>query len=444
MSAPRVIDPADAILDRLVALHPKTIDLSLDRMWRVLAALGHPERRLPPVVHIAGTNGKGSTSATMLAILEAVGKQVHAYSSPHLVRFNERVRLGAAGGGGFVADDDLAAALARVEDRNAGDPITIFEITTAAALDLFATHPADMLLLEVGLGGRLDATNVVETPLASVITSISHDHESYLGSDIRDIAAEKAGILKPGVPAVVAPQSDPVSEVIERQAARVGAPLFLGGRDWMVHEEHGRLVYQDEGGLLDLPAPRLLGAHQFINTGLAIATLRAIGELPDVATIERALAKVNWPARMQRLTHGALFDLAPEDCELWLDGGHNPAAGRAIATLLADFEDRAARPLVLVAGMLTTKDLVGFFEPFVGLARDVLTVPIVDTEAAAEPGELADAARAAGLPARPFASIEAALSYLADEPFDQPPRIVICGSLYLAGEVLRANGTPPV
>lgn len=443
MTTPLVIDQADAILDRLIALHPKKIDLSLDRMRRLLAALDHPERRLPPVVHIAGTNGKGSTSATMRAILEAAGKLVHVYTSPHLVHFHERVRLGAEGGGEFVSDSELAAALMRAENRNADRPITIFEITTAAALDLFSTHPADMLLLEVGLGGRLDATNVVDRPLISVITPISHDHETYLGTELADIAREKAGILKPGVPAVVAPQTDAVSAVLERRAQEVGAPLILGGRDWTVYEEHGRLVYQDDGGLLDLPAPRLIGGHQYVNTGLAIAVLRALGDMPETATLERGLADVEWPARMQRLRHGDLVEIAPEDAELWLDGGHNPAAARAIATVLADLEDRATRPLVLITGMLTTKDLVGFFEPFAGLARDVLTVPIEHTDAAADPGELADAARRAGLPARPMQSIEAALRNLAAEPFDQPPRILICGSLYLAGEALTANNTPP-
>lgn len=443
MTPPVVMDDASAILDRLVALHPKTIDLSLDRMESVLKALDHPEKRLPPVIHIAGTNGKGSTSATLRAIFEAAGKTVHVYTSPHLVRFNERVRLGRPDGGEFVSDAELAVALIRAEERNGGQPITIFEITTAAALELFANHPADVLLLEVGLGGELDATNVVEKPLISLITPISHDHESYLGSDIAEIAAAKAGILKPGVPAVIAPQTDSVLGVLERRAAHVGAPLVVGGQDWLVHEEHGRLVYQDDGGLLDLPAPRLIGGHQYINTGLAIAALRALGDMPDMTTLERGLTEVDWPARMQRLTHGDLYAIAPEEAELWLDGGHNPAAARAIATVLADLEDRATRPLVLIAGLLTTKDLVGYFEPFAGLAREVITVPIEHTDAAADPGELADAARKAGLPARPATSVETALRMLADEPFDMPPRILIGGSLYLAGEVLSANNTPP-
>ncbi|MBK5950240.1 bifunctional folylpolyglutamate synthase/dihydrofolate synthase [Rhodobium orientis] len=443
MNLPTIPETADAILERLVALHPKSIDLSLDRMWQVLAALDHPERRLPPVIHIAGTNGKGSTSATLKAVLEAAGKSVHVYTSPHLVRFNERVRLGAKGGGRFVSDVALAEALLKAEDLNGGSPITIFEITTAAAFDLFAAHPADYLLLEVGLGGRLDATNVVDRPLATLITPIAFDHEAYLGSDIRDIAREKAGILKKGVPAIVAPQADAVTEVIEARADEIGAPLVLGGRDWMAHEEHGRLVYQDEGGLLDLPAPRLIGDHQFVNTGLALATLRALDRMPPTAEVEAGLAKVDWPARMQRLSFGNLVEEAPEDAELWVDGGHNPAAGQAVATVMADLQDRAPRPLVLIAGMLSTKDPVGFFSHFAGLARDVLTVPIAEVEAAVDPGELADAARDVGLPARPFGSIGAALRHLAAEPFDAPPRILICGSLYLAGEALDLNGTPP-
>ncbi len=437
---------ASIILERLMALHPRKIDLSLDRMRRILAVLDHPERRLPPVIHIAGTNGKGSTSATLRAVLEAAGKAVHVYTSPHLVRFNERIRLGRAGhpdAGALVDDEALAAALAHVEAANAGASITIFEITTATALHLFAENPADVLILETGLGGRLDATNVVDKPLASVITPISHDHESYLGTTLAAIAGEKAGIIKSGVPVIAAPQTDEVAAVLENAAARARAPFVLGGQDWTVHEERGRLVYQDEAGLLDLPAPRLLGAHQYVNSGLAVAVLRATGLQPDAAALEAGFLAVDWPARLQRLTQGDLIEAAPQGADIWLDGGHNPAAGQCIATVMADLEDRSPRPLVLICGMLKTKDNAGFLQPFAGLARSVMTVPIAGVEASMDAEDLADEAREAGLPAEAFASVEDALMTLTGEPFDQPPRILICGSLYLAGTVLAANGTPP-
>src|ERR1700730_5470556 len=287
--------PVDPIIERLSALHPKRIDLSLDRMWRILDALDHPERRLPPVIHVGGTNGKGSTIAFLRAMLEAAGRTVHVYTSPNLVRVNERFRLGRPGGGVLVSAQELADALGECERVNAGSPITVFEITTAAGLLLFARHPADMLLLEVGLGGRLDATNVVERPAATVITSVSLDHVEYLGESIVKIAAEKAGILKPGVPAVIAPQTDEARGVIERQAARLGAPLAMAGEHWLVSQEHGRLVYQDEHGLLDLPRPRLFGRHQLDNAGTAIATLRAVeGFRLPTAAYECGLSTAEW------------------------------------------------------------------------------------------------------------------------------------------------------
>src|SRR6266403_5674664 len=314
----------DAILARLLALHPKRIDLSLDRMWRILDALGHPERRLPPVIHVAGTNGKGSTVAFMRAMLEAAGKSVHVYTSPNLVRINERFRLGRPGGGVLVGDDELGAALADCERRNGEAPITVFEIETAAGLLLFARHPADVLLLEVGLGGRLDATNVIDRPLASVITPVSFDHAEHLGDTLGKIAAEKAGILKPAVPAIVAAQPREALAAIERVAARAKAPVKIAGEDWTATEERGRLVYQDAAGLLDLPAPRLYGRHQFENAGVAIAALRTLGdfELAQNA-FEVGIAKADWPARMQRLSHGRLLALCPPGSELWLDGGHS-------------------------------------------------------------------------------------------------------------------------
>src|SRR5262252_5871701 len=359
----------DSIVARLLTLHPKRIDLSLDRMWRLLGALGHPERQLPPVVHVAGTNGKGSTVAFMRAMLEADGRRVHVYTSPHLVRFNERFRLGNAGGGELVSDEALADALSQCEAANGSAPITVFEIETAAAFLLFARHPADVLLLEVGLGGRLDATNVVECPLAAVITPVSLDHAEFLGDTVALVAAEKAGILKEGVPAIVAAQPREALAVIERQAGRVKAPIRIAGEDWTATEERGRLVYQDDDGLLDLPAPRLYGRHQFENAGVAIAALRAVGNLKlPAAAFETGIAKAEWPARMQRLAHGRLAALCPPGSELWLDGSHNADGGRAIANALADLEERVSRPLVLVVGMLSTKDGESFLRNFAGLA----------------------------------------------------------------------------
>jgi dihydrofolate synthase/folylpolyglutamate synthase len=444
------MERSSAILERLLKLHPREIDLSLDRIERLMAALGNPERRLPPVIHVAGTNGKGSTTAFMRAMLEADGRNVHVYTSPHLVRFHERIRLGAVQGrqdgvqgGRFVDEDELADALIHVEKVNDGKPITQFEITTAAAFQLFAAHPADILLLEVGLGGRLDATNVVSAPLATVITSISIDHEKFLGDTLTAIAHEKAGILKRGRPAIVAPQSDEALIEIEEQAERKGAGLFLANRDWVAYAERGRLTYQDEDGLLDLPSPRLIGRHQFTNAGTAIATLRRAGLGVPSSAIETGLATVEWPARLQRLTSGALVAQAKAGSEIWLDGGHNPGAGLVIAEAMADLEERVPRPLVLIAGMLNTKDPVGFFRPFAGLARHVYTVPVPSSNAGRDPAELAEAAATAGLEAEAAAHVEMALARIGADETSAPPRILICGSLYLAGTVLAANGALP-
>ncbi len=436
--------PVDAIVARLTALHPKLIDLSLDRMWRILAALDHPERKLPPVIHVAGTNGKGSTIAFLRAILEAAGLRVHVYTSPHLVRFNERFRLAASGEGKLVSDAELVSALEECERVNADAPITVFEITTAAALLLFARHPADILLLEVGLGGRLDATNVVERPLATVITPIAIDHTDHLGGSIDQIAVEKAGILKQGVPAIVAAQHRDALSVIERRAARLQAPLSIAGEGWSATEERGRLVYQDEAGLLDLPAPRLYGRHQFENAGLAIATLRAIPSLKiSPAAFEAGIVKADWPARLQRLTHGRLAERVPPGSELWLDGGHNPEGGRAIAAALADLEERVSCPLVLIVGMLATKDCENFLRNFSGLARRVIAVPVPHQEKGLPAETVAEMARAIGFGATSRDSIEDALDAAAKLDLEPPPRILITGSLYLAGEVLKANGTLP-
>jgi len=439
-----VSKPVDAILARLTALHPKRIDLALERIERLLTALGHPERKIAPVIHVAGTNGKGSTVAFLRAILEAAGKRVHTYTSPHLVRFNERFRIAAPGEGILVSDEELSETLEECERANGANDITLFEITTAAAFVLFARHPADVVLMEVGLGGRLDATNVIDRPLATVITPISVDHVDFLGDSLEKIAQEKAGILKRNTLAIVAAQPRDVLAVIERQAARLQAPLKIAGEDWTATEERGRLVYQDDTGLLDLPAPKLYGRHQFENAGLAVATLRAVKALKiGPAAYEKGLIKADWPARLQRLGQGNLAALAPPGSEVWLDGGHNPDGGRAIAAALADLEERVSRPLVLIVGMLATKDSEGFLRNFAGLARRIIAVPVPGAEKGLSAEAVADAARGIGLAATSRDDLDEAFDAVRKLDLEPPPRILITGSLYLAGEVLRENGTLP-
>lgn len=438
----------EPIIARLLALHPKRIDLSLDRMWRILERLDHPERRIPPVIHVAGTNGKGSTVAFMRAMLEAAGKSAHVYTSPHLVRFNERFRLGArnpkeSGGGKLVSDEALAAVLEECERANGSEPITVFEIETAAAFLLFSRHPADVTLLEVGLGGRLDATNVIEKPLACAITPISMDHLEFLGDTLERIAGEKAAILKRDVPAAIAPQPDIALAVIEKEAKRVRAPLRVANEHWSVHEEGGRLVYQDDDGLLDLPRPKLNGRHQLDNAGTAIAALRAAGLPLPLSAFEAGIAKAEWPARMQLLSQGKLKAVAPPDSELWLDGGHNADGARAIAAAVGDLEERVPRPLVLIVGMLSTKDNVGFLRNFAGIARRVIAVPIPNQDKSVPAEALAELARGTGIPAESCDTLEDALVAVRRLDLAPAPRILIAGSLYLAGEVLSQNGTPP-
>ena len=442
-----MIDSSDALMARFLALHPRTIDLSLGRIQHLLARLNHPERRLPPVIHVAGTNGKGSTIAFMRAILEAGGLAAHVYTSPHLVRFHERIRLGAVGGGRFVPEDRLAEAFARCEAVNAGAPITVFEITTAAALLLFSEAPADVLLLEVGLGGRVDATNVIDSPACAVVTPIGRDHAEYLGDTVEAVAGEKAGIFKRGCPAVIAPQDYAQADaVLCARAEVVGAtPILVGNQDFSAHEERGRLVYQDEDGLLDLPRPKLAGRHQIVNAGTAIAALRAAG-FGDIGTeaFEAGLSAVEWPGRLQRLRQGRLAGLLPPGSELWLDGGHNVDGGRILAAAMADLQERGDAPLVLVSALLGTKDAEGFLANFSGLARFLVAVPLAGQMAARPPEEVAEIAGRAGLTAATAPSLEAALTSLGDRAWERPPRVLICGSLYLAGAVLAANGTPPV
>ncbi len=432
------------LIARLSTLHPRSIDLGLERMHRLLARLDHPERKIPPVIHVAGTNGKGSTVAYLRAILEAAGLRVHAFTSPYLVRINECYRLGRVGGGALVGDGDLRGALLHCEAANASEPATLFEIKTAAAFLLFARHPADVALLEVGLGGRLDSTNVIDAPLASVLAPISMDHIEFLGDTLAAIAGEKAAIIKPKVPVVCAEQPAEAMAVIEAQAKAMRAPLFAANEGWHVGVEHGRLVYQDDRGLMDLAAPRLFGRHQFYNAGLAIATLRAIDAFRiSNAAFEAGIVNAEWPARMQRLSSGALIEQGPQASEIWLDGGHNAEGGRVAAAALGDLEERVSRPLVLIVGMMANKDAGAFLANFAGLTRHIIAVPIPDRDNAMPPERLADAARALGMRVEIAGSVEAALQGIARLAYEVPPRILITGSLYLAGPVLALNGTLP-
>ncbi len=419
---------SDAILERMMALHPKVIDLTLDRVWRLLDRLGNPQNDLPPVIHIAGTNGKGSTLAMLRAGLEGAGKTCHAYTSPHLVRFHERIRLA----GDLISEPYLTEILDECYDANGGEPITYFEITTCAALLAFARTPADYTLLEVGLGGRLDATNVIDKPALTVITPVAFDHPQFLGNTVAEIAGEKAGILKRGVACVVGAQAPDGLDVIEARAEKLGAPLLVRGQHWQVWEERGRLVYQDEAGLLDLPPPVLPGAHQFDNAGAAIAGLRHLGFGEDACTA--AVTQAEWPARMQRLTRGPLVDAAP-GVELWLDGGHNAHCGQAIAAHLATLP---ARPTHLICGMMNTKDVKGYMVNFLGLVEQLLAVSIPGETATLTAEETTEAALAAGLRAAPAGSVSEALAQIVAD--DANARVLICGSLYLAGTVLAENG----
>jgi dihydrofolate synthase/folylpolyglutamate synthase len=423
----------DAALARLQALHPKLIDLSLDRMVRLCATLGDPQKRLPPVIHVAGTNGKGSTVAYLRAMAEAAGLKVHVFTSPHLVRFAERIRLA----GALITDDHLARVLDRVETANAGLPITFFEITTAAAFQAFSEVPADLCLVEVGLGGVLDATNVV-MPAVSVIAPIDIDHREFLGDTLAAIAQEKAGIIKPNTPVVSARQAEEAERVVEREADLFEAPLTLMGRDFDAWNEGGRLLVQMQDRLLDLSAPALPGEHQFANAGLAVAALLTLDDPRiDEAAMARGIAATIWPARFQRLTAGPLADRArAAGADLWLDGGHNPHAGRAVARALGELAARDGRPVALISGLLANKDATGFFAPFAPLKAKVFSVTF-EGNAAASAAQTAAAAELAGLRAHACDSVETALDRaLALEP---TPHVLICGSLYLAGEVLAMS-----
>lgn len=411
-----------------MTLHPKVIDLTLDRVHRLLGLLGNPERAIPPVIHIAGTNGKGSTQAMIRAGLEVGGDRVHAYTSPHLARFHERIRLA----GELISEPALTALLDECVRLNGPDEITFFEITTCAAFLAFARTPADWTLLEVGLGGRLDATNVVAQPRLTIITPVSLDHQSFLGDTVAAIAGEKAGIIKRGVPVIVGPQADEGLAVIEAKAARIGAPVLAFGQHWNAFEDRGRLIFQDENGLLDLPLPNLPGPHQIQNAGAALAALRALGR--DEAACEAAVTRAVWPARMQRLRHGPLVEAAPK-VELWLDGGHNPAGGEAVAATLARMPKR---PTHVICGMLNTKDVTGYMVPLAPQVTRLHAVSIPGEKNTLPAEVTRAAAQAAGIEAVTAGSVAEALAAIVAK--DPEARVLICGSLYLAGTVLRENG----
>jgi dihydrofolate synthase/folylpolyglutamate synthase len=425
----------DAILKRLTTLYPRFSDLSLDRQWRLLGQLGNPQEQLPPVIHVAGTNAKGSTIAYLRAILEAAGKRVHVYTSPHLVHFNERIRLA----GSLVSTRKINDALEKVERVNAGQPITQFEITTSAALTLVAEVPADYLLLEVGLGGDFDSTNVIDHPLGTIITPVDLDHQKWLGHSIAEIASHKAGILKRGAPAVIGRQRDEGLDAIERAARKLSVTPFVQGRDYDGYAQDGRLVYQDEDGLLDLPPPALVGHHQFDNAALAVAAVRHFKLPVSEAQIGRGLRTVVWPARIQPLK-GKLRDKLPASSELWLDGAHNAHGAAALALSLEEMNAARPRPLVLILGMMNTREPRDFLQPFKALNPTVLTLTIPGEENAHKAGYIADEARKSGFDATAFRALGQAIDEAARV---KGARVVIGGSLYLGGYVLDRNGTPP-
>ena len=420
-----------------MSLHPKIIDLTLDRMLPLLAKLDHPEQRLPPVVHVAGTNGKGSLLAYLRAMLEAAGYRVHVYTSPHLVRFAERIRLA----GKIIEEDSLRELLLACEKANGQTPITYFEITTIAAFKAFAETPGDILLLETGLGGRYDATNVVARPALTAITPISHDHAEFLGTDLAGIAGEKAGIIKPGVPVVIGPQEPAALEVLQKTAETLESPAHIYNRDWSCRKTVEGWQFNGPDGARDFPEPALHGVHQIDNAAIAVACLHHLGgfTVSDTA-IRQGLAKVEWPARMQRLKQGPIVEALPDHVEVWLDGGHNSAAGEQIAKSFSKWNEAEPKPSYLIAGMLNTKDQKAFFSKLAPVisAGHCITIP---EEAAATPAaDLAAMARASGLDASEMPSLRAAVEALKPKLSEKPCRLLIAGSLYLAGQILRENG----
>ncbi|WP_208441282.1 bifunctional folylpolyglutamate synthase/dihydrofolate synthase [Bartonella raoultii] len=430
------------VIDDLLKSYPKKFDLSLERILRLLEHLGNPHLKLAPVIHIAGTNGKGSACAICRALLESAGYRVHVYSSPHLVNWNERCRLGQKGGGKLVTESQLAAILDEIIKVNRQKTITVFEILTAAAFMLFSTHPADVVILEVGLGGRFDATNVINKPAVSLIMPIDYDHETFLGNTIAQIAFQKGGIIKPAVPVVIGKQDhDETLSVLTTLADKNKAPYSIFNQDYQSYTEHGRMVFQNNQGLMDLPLPNLIGTHQIANAGAALEAVHQVGFQLSEQAISFALRNIYWPARMQHLTHGHLIDQLSPHIDLWLDGGHNPAAGKVVAAELTKWRKKTNRPFIMIAGMLNSKDAVGYFRPLANLVDKVYTIPLTDNTAGICPTILAESAQKAGLFATPQAHLKDALQKINTE--HQDAIVLIGGSLYLAGDILRDNKTPP-
>ncbi|WP_455480768.1 bifunctional folylpolyglutamate synthase/dihydrofolate synthase [Bartonella sp. B12(2025)] len=430
------------MIDDLLKSYPKKFDLSLGRILHLLERLGNPHLKLAPVIHIAGTNGKGSASAICRALLESAGYCVHVYSSPHLVNWNERCRLGQKGGGKLITESQLAEVIREVIKVNRQEPITIFEVFTAAAFMLFSTHPADVVILEVGLGGRFDATNVINKPALSLIMPIDYDHENFLGNTIAQIAFQKGGIIKPAVPVVIGKQNhEKTISTLVSLADKNKAPYSLFNQDYQSYTEHGRMVFQNNQGLMDLPLPNLIGAHQIANAGASLEAVYQAGFRLSEQAISHALKNISWPARMQHLTHGHLVNQLSPSIDLWLDGGHNPAAGKALAAELTQWRKKTNRPLIMIASMLKTKDTVGYFRPLANLVDKVYTIPLVHNDAGICPKILAESARKVGLFANPQAHLHDALHRINSE--HREALVLIGGSLYLAGEILRDNKTPP-
>jgi len=436
---------AEKLIAKLHEMHPKGCDLSLDRILQLLAKLGNPQRKLPPTIHIAGTNGKGSASAFVRALLEAADYKVHVHTSPHLVSWHERYRIAQTGGSRHVSDEVLVDALARAMQANDGAPITVFEVMTAVAFLLFSEHPADATILEVGLGGRLDATNVIENPVATLIMSISLDHQDYLGHDLEAIAVEKAGIIKSGAPLVVGCQQDTrLYDILSTKADECGVVAHLFGRDYFGHEEKGQLIFQNAQGVMHLPSPHLVGAFQFANAAAAMETVRLSGFTFDEKIAARAMKQVRWPGRLQKIDQGRLRQFLPDHVELWLDGGHNPEAGLMIAQFLREKRARGDVEVVLISGMINTKDARHYFSAFKDCVACVYTVPVDMSEAGIDPSELAAAAETGGVKAHIADSVEGALNTVASRlEGNKPTLVMICGSLYLVGQALHLNATPP-
>ena len=431
-------DDVQALLARLAERRPRKIDLGLDRVIRALARVGNPQDHLPATIHVAGTNGKGSTIAFMRSILAAAGLKVHVYTSPHLIRFHERIVLA----GEEIDDNTLISVLGRCDAAAGDEPLTYFEAVTCAAFLAFAETKADVVLLETGLGGRLDATNVVRAPRASVITPIGLDHLDWLGDTLEQVALEKAGIIKPGCPVAIGKQAAVAGEVVRDRALALGSETWSWGEEWSAYLEEGHLIYQEEEALSDLSPPRMIGAHQIENAGLAVAALKLAGLAPEDDIISTGIEATFWPGRLQRLTTGPLLDraraLTGEDVEIWLDGGHNPHGARVVARAMADLEEIRPAPLVLISGLQANKDAAGFFAPFVDLAAAIFTVQS-NQEASASAITVAKAAQAAGIPATPEENLNEALSAALSSSMEGTPRVLICGSLYLAGEILQTN-----